>query len=915
MQGGVAMAACNRGNLSFAAPRAMAQRRQTSSGHVEPVDLLGTGAMGLLFSDTSAEPGAWRFYEVFPDGVPDLLTTIDNGIGGMTTIAYGSSGAHWAGDRARGRTWRTAMPMNQRVVDRVTTTDAVTGVVLGVEYRYHHGVYDGEEREFRGFAQVEQIDREAETGDPEPLAQTRVVRWYHVGVDLDLRGEFAPLPAGALSDDVPNDPDAWRALRGRLRREEVYALDDNPRPYLVTESRYRVLPVERGRGSVRRSWAPLEVQKRTTHTERTSDRRIVDTRTIFDIEQGRGFGLPVETRELGYGRRGSFSTDHEVQQTEDLERYTRLTYVQRDESPGDAVDDYAPAYLVDRVATIERYAVTGSGDVLLGRERSYYDGDDYGGLGSPGSASSAGVTRGRLSSRLVLALTDDLVGDTYPSGSGASSALSSSGGYLADGTDHYRYAERLKYDGRGMVTGSKDGLGNETTVTYDTTWGLFPVGMEDAAGHPTTLERGELPQQVAAVVDANGNRTAYTWNPSGLIASKAVMGKEVSGVWQGDPSTHPTEAYEYDFDASPVRVVIRTRQTRLGATFDVVRYLDGVGRIVQERHTAEPDPDTSATRYRVTGWQVFNHKGLVVRAYQPAFASADTYAVGDTTTAFIETTYDPLGRPVRIDHPDGTYETTTYHPWVAVTADRNDNAGDLTSSDPTYGDVVDTFADHVDTPTRRYVDALGREIAISADNGTAEHVTLSVLDLADRIVEVWDARGLSAATWSFVYDFAGQRLMAQHATALGARYLLPDAAGNPIWTRDARGVEVARTFDALNRVLTEHSDDGGGAKLRRTWRYVDYDEMDPDFSDWQDRNVFGRVEEARDGDGVRFFEYDWRGLVTRASHRFWAQKDGTGKAWNETGTTFWSDEDAWDPAIDDTDRDSITDWQIGRAHV
>lgn len=908
VQGGVAMAACNRGDLSFGPPRTIVQRHQTSRGHIEPVDLLGSGAMGLLFSDASAEVGAWRFYEVFPAGVPDLLTTIDNGIGGVTSIGYGSSGTHWARDRARGRTWRTAMPMNQRVVDRVTTTDAVTGVVLGVEYRYHHGVYDGEEREFRGFAQVEQIDREAETGDPEPLAQTRVVRWYHVGLGLDLRDEYAPLPAGAISDDVPNEPDAWRALRGRPRREEVFALDENPRPYLVTEYRYRVLPVERGRGRSHRSWAPLEVQKRTTHTERSSERRIVDTWTVFDIERGRGFGLPVETREKGYGRRGTFSTDHENQQTEDLERYTRLTYVHRDEPPNDDPEGYAPAYLVDRVATVERYAVTSSGDVLLGRERAYYDGDDYEGLGHPGSSTSAGVTRGRLSSRLALALTDDLVGDTYPSGSGASSALSSSGGYLADGADHYRHAERLKYDSRGMVTGAKDGLGNETTITHDGTWGLFPIGVVDPAGNPRTLERGELPQRVAAVVDANGNRTAYSWDQSGLIASSTVMGKHVSGVWQGDPSTHPTEMYDYDFDVTPVQVVTRTRQVRLGPTFDVIRYFDGAGRLLQERHAAEPEPDTSATRYRVSGWQVFNHKGLVIRAYQPTFSPSDAYGVGDTNSAHIVTSYDPLGRPVRIDHPDGTYETTSYHPWRTATADRNDNAGGLTSSDPRYGDVVNTFLDHVDTPTGRYVDALGREIAVSSDNGAAEHVTRSVLDLADRIVEVWDARGLSAATWRFVYDLAGQRLMAQHATALGARYLVPDAAGNPIWTRDARGFELSRTFDSLNRPLTENSDEGGGAKLRRTWRYVDYDEMDPDFSDWQDRNVFGRVEESRDGDGVHFFEYDWRGLVTQASHRFWSQKDGTGKAWNETGTTFWSDADAWDPAIDDTDRNSITDW-------
>jgi len=35
-------------------------------------------------------------------------------------------------------------------------------------------------------------------------------------------------------------------------------------------------------------------------------------------------------------------------------------------------------------------------------------------------------------------------------------------------------------------------------------------------------------------VDANDNRTEFTWDPSGLPASKSVMGKQVGGAWEGD---------------------------------------------------------------------------------------------------------------------------------------------------------------------------------------------------------------------------------------------------------------------------------------------------------------------------------------------------------------------------------------------
>jgi RHS repeat-associated protein len=1296
---GVAMAACGRGDLSFAPPQVLAQRRQSAQGHVEPVDLLGTGAMGLLFSDSER---SWRFLELFPEGVPDLLSHVDNGIGGSTSIDYGSSGAHWARDRVDGRTWLTAMPMAQRVVDSVTTRDTVTGMTLGVEYRYRDGVYDGEEREFRGFAQVEQVEQEAPIGDPQPLPPTLIRRWFHTGQELDHRFEFAPSPAGTLADEVPKVPWALRSLRGLLYREETYAQDGNARPYLVNETGYRVFPVQRTPGTQRYSFAPLAVRTRSTYTERTRERRTLETTTIYDLHVGAGYGLPVEVREKGLGRTGSFATDHEQQQQQTLERYTRTTYVAKDETDGGYDGPYTPHYLAGFATKVERWAVSGTGDVLLSRELSFYDGDDYEGSGYPNGTSS--ITRGRLSCKLVLALTDDLRSSAFPSGSGADDAFTNRGHYLTLGTtDHYVHVERYKYDSKGMTVGSKDANGNETTFVYDATYALFPEEMVDPAGHPTTLTRGELWFQVEATEDANGNRVEFTYDPSGLPATKSVMGKYLGGAWQGDPPTHPTEGYVYDFDAQPIEVVVKTRQIRMGATFDVHRYLDGLGRVVQERHTAEPDPDTSATRYRVTGWQIFNHKGLVVKAFQPVFAASATYAAGDTTTAFVETTYDPLGRPVRVDYPDGTFDTTDYHPWVQTFSDRNDNAGGLTNVDARYGANLHTLRAHLDTPTRRYMDAFGREIAVAEDSGAglaqtfrvttyevragqftgttydltlenellanyfvmirgsvndtganapnvgvrvtkdpfasgdlttssgadvirlergsatqgdwigtivvweclgdttksgfrlvdvkevsfsgtsagseqtttattttswndidqvvlyggprgggstaggggadahcslwaklypsstntvnaarygggsvalesatftvyvvewgeehtiqrivvagsaggdaldsgsefdttdidpvrrahtwcwfsawtqengigdspngllvalgdgttwddvetkvaigcetavsksavvyvhthpdlsvdwrrkddgdsgvsshtqdvmdvgetetydevsnprstqtlrvpvhthtmgatsdrydqgvlfsrhtdardlkAErlqsgvawvamsqsvdtvgvtrpdtgsaqlHVTRSVLDLKDQVLEVWDARGLAFATWTFAYDYAGRRLVADHATAAGVRYALADAAGNPIWSRDARDIEVDRTFDTLNRPLTESTDDGTDVKLRRMWTYIDYDDTDPNFANWQAKNIFGRVEEERDADGIRFFTYDWRGLVTKASHRFWDVD------WTNGSATVWTDGASWDPEISSTDRGSLT---------
>jgi Insecticide toxin TcdB middle/N-terminal region/Salmonella virulence plasmid 65kDa B protein/FG-GAP-like repeat/Insecticide toxin TcdB middle/C-terminal region len=908
IQNGLVEIFFNQAGLGLSDSVTLTTLRQSSRGHVEPVDLFGTDAEGLLLTDYQERPDAWRYLELFPGGKPDLLIAIENGLGATTTIEYGSSAACCVADKLAGKPWRTALPLPQVVVASVTVHDAVTDNRLGVTYQYHHGVYDGEEREFRGFALVEQIDREADPDDPLPLAPVLVKRWYHTGVDVDLRDQYTALPEGALADEVPALPWALRSLRGQLKREETFALDGDPKPYLVQETAYRVFPIEHAPRTQRYCFAPLPVKSRMTHLERSEERRIVETVTTYDRHRGKGYGLPIEVREKAYGRRGVFSTAHEIAQTADLECVTITEYVNRSGPDGDYLGPYTPSYLVGKPARVEHNGLSGSSEVLLARVLYFYDGEAYKGLGYPGTETAPGVTIGRLSCELVLAFTDDLLAKAYPTNTGAHAAFDASGHYLSDGAQQYVHAQRYRYDARGMLTGSLDPNGNEALIEYDAVYGLFPVLYTDALRHPTGLTRGSLPFQVAGTLDANGNTVSFTYDPVGLLATKSVQGKFVAGEWIGDPPAFPTELYVYDFTTTPCKVLLETRQQRLGATFRVVRYVDGLGRTIQERHEAEPDPTTGSSRVRVTGWQVFNHKGLVVKVYQPVFADSDAYEEGDTTTAFVAMIYDPLGRPVRIDYPDGTFETTTFHPWVQVFFDRNDNAGHITNSDPRYGRFRNKFKGHAGTPKRTYVDALGRMIAEAQDNGSELHVTRKVLDLKNQITEVWDARALTQATWTFVYDFMGRSVHTRNSTALGDRYALGDAAGNPIWERDARGSEVIRAFDALNRPLSEMTRAGAALNLRRQWRYTDYDENAPEFASNQSKNLFRQVEEERDADGLRYFEYDWRGLVTQTSHRLWSQTDSAGRAWHNPNSELWSLGADWDPEIAATDRESIASY-------
>jgi hypothetical protein len=87
--------------------------------------------------------------------------------------------------------------------------DKISSGRLTTEYRYRHGYWDGVEREFRGFAMVEQRDTETfHDGDRHYSPPTLTRSWFHVGpVAAAEAGDWAELD---LSHEYwPGDPSGW----------------------------------------------------------------------------------------------------------------------------------------------------------------------------------------------------------------------------------------------------------------------------------------------------------------------------------------------------------------------------------------------------------------------------------------------------------------------------------------------------------------------------------------------------------------------------------------------------------------------------------------------------------------------------------------------------------------------------------
>src|SRR5262249_33019368 len=155
----------------------------------------GTGVCGVLWSTDANRPRAsYAFLDLIGGVKPYLLESIDNHRGATTTIEYSTSTAYAEADASAGRPWRTTLPFPVHVVSRVSVTDVFSQNTQKTEYDYHHGYWDGVDREFRGFARVDQRDAtRASTGVDDfysPPTETRT--WFHVG-PIGTAATWAPL--------------------------------------------------------------------------------------------------------------------------------------------------------------------------------------------------------------------------------------------------------------------------------------------------------------------------------------------------------------------------------------------------------------------------------------------------------------------------------------------------------------------------------------------------------------------------------------------------------------------------------------------------------------------------------------------------------------------------------------------------
>lgn len=741
------------------------------------------------------------------------------------------------------------------------------------------------------------------TDDTLYVAPAYTKTWFHTGFFKD-RNTISRLYE---EEFYQGDPQAWtlpdtllpdgltaaemreacRALKGSVLRTELYALDGNPenagsmekekRPYIIEEKSYQLTclqPKDRNKHAV---FLKTDGEILSYHYEREiCDPRICHTLIMATDE----YGNILQQADIAYPRRNSADIPEQdfIVATCTLNEFINITGENRLLGIPSQTRQYQVHHSltfsekITREKAISMAAAApgidfaedpdGTLQARLIQHRYYrYWNEDISGPLPPGTVASHAL----LYRQYTLKFTALLIEKIYGTKSGTvTDLLGTEGKYIRNddaGNGHwYKVSDITYYDPdifflpveiEDPFLTEGNSRGNITKITYDDS-GILPVRVTDAPGHETMIENDYRVLQPCKITDPNGNRKAVEFNALGMVITLAVMGKENEET--GDTPEKPGEEYRYLLHSwsesnhtIPVHTHIKKRKVhRENEWLESFIYTDGLGNEIMSKTRAADGTGTDAIegeRWLATGKVILDNKGNPVKQYEPWFSdnSGFEYEAHGVTPVMH---YDPLGRLISTDFPDGTKNRVEFTVWQQKNFDRND---------------CDNSSPHFNTPQILDMDILGRPFRITDDNGDFGDscVTRNTLDIAGRIVGVTD--GLGRLATQNRYTLTGETPAYVHNIDSGERWLLNDTADKPLRKWDSREHTFRYTYDELQRPLKT---------LLRKGEQPEINTEQIIYGDDALRNNIGQIAEIMAQDGKTSFEYNFKGNVIRQEKRF-----------------------------------------------
>lgn len=729
---------------------------------VQFADIRGNGTSCLVFT-SGTDPLRHQFYD-FTGGVkPHLLIGIDNHRGAVTRIRYAPSTQFYLADRRAGQPWISRLPFPVQLVEKTERIDLIAKTKQVSRYTYHHGAYDFVEREFAGFGLVERWDSEGfeQFSTTSLLAETpfellpsdlhappiHTKTWYHTGLRVrdgvlsrqyaedyysgDRRAYDLPDSSFEQAGNAESLQVAYRALRGKVLREEIYGEDDDSQlsehPYRVSETAYRLRfmqPTQAGHNSV---YLPMVRERLTYHYERNPDdpRILHEFKLVYD-----DFGRLTRQARVAYGRRDRALVDHpdqsQIQGTYTYQSFIHLSggvyrlgipsETQRFELGGLQPDQgayYSWQELADQYPNPEQTALdyhqsaTGRFTRLLMWQRSVYWNQAQTRALALGQATGRRLLHNQETAIYPVEGLATLFADTRePRLNQILLSLDADGGAFVErqrstGSAYYvdpgviaEYGDATAfYQGQRYT----DQFGTVTDVAYDP-YRFAVVELAARLSAQQSLVQTVAPDyqalQPARVIDINQNTTEYGYDPLGRVRVSSRYGRENNQL-RGD---RPLDQYRLPADLSLDAILanpqIYLQQTTRFYTYDLMAW--------EERQ--QPLYGIQIQRHRYTS----------------------DLAAGDTSPVQIQLDYsDGFGRSLQskqqvepglawVVQADGTVvEQTTSDRWLTTGRTVYNNKGQVVKQyEPFYAEGAAyqperILTDHGVTAVRHY-DPLGR---------------------------------------------------------------------------------------------------------------------------------------------------------------------------------------------------------------
>ncbi|SFN75529.1 toxin TcdB middle/N-terminal domain-containing protein [Nitrosospira briensis] len=515
----------NQSGNAFSAPQTIRHTPPTSNiGTLRVADMNGAGMNGLLWTEPFPE---YRYLDFTGDVKPNLLQTIDNSLGLVTTINYSTSTDFARRDLEAGHPWETYLPFPVQVVSEIVAEDTPARTTNRVQLIYHDGHFDSQTRQYIGFGRVEQLEF-GDASEPTSL----IVSHFH------NRKTMSTQASG----------EAFNVLRRLLFRTEVFGRDGSPeqdRPHFTDEIEWEARELTLGSANAK---VFFPVKAKEIHTTFERDTRFARLAKSYTYDEA---GNCVQETKVG-----DWLDDQD--QPQQLAVVTETTYAA---SSGIGTTTWP--------ARQRKWA----GTELLKEIRNYYDGAAFTGL-PIGQATKGNVVRVE-----EVLLTQALVDNVY----GLSTADMEALGYRADsdpdfGTLFTRDVQRLRVNSFGCPEEKMDVRGLVTTIEYDAN-NIFPTRFVDPRGFESLVTYHLPDGQVERYTDVNGNEGRYEFDAIGRVKAFRQA---------GTPPDKPGLEFEYHTESVPQFTVQKVRLSRDDAnTVRTFKYADGHGRSIQQRTQAE----------------------------------------------------------------------------------------------------------------------------------------------------------------------------------------------------------------------------------------------------------------------------------------------------------------------------------------